>query len=137
MSYALNFAASHTYAAAKMGISVPVELRAGKHVVILTAKLDTGASFCIFSRTYAETLGLDLERGQPEWVNTAIGERFLTYGHNVTLSTFDLEFDTMVYFAAKEELRRNVLGRRGWLEQVRIGLIDYDRALYLSRYNDE
>jgi hypothetical protein len=55
----------------------------------------------------------------------------------VTLSTLNFEFDTMVYFAAEERFRRNVLGRRGWLEQVRIGLIDYDGALYVSQYNDE
>ena len=137
MTYTLNFELLHTYDAARPGISIPVELRLGERVITLTAKLDTGASFCIFARTYAETLGIDVERGQPEWVGTATNNRFLTYGHNVTLSTLDFEFDTMVYFAAEEGLRRNVLGRRGWLEQVRIGLIDYDGALYVSQYNDE
>lgn len=137
MTYTLNFESLHLYDAAKLGISIPVELRLSGRVVTLTAKLDTGASFCIFARTYAETLGLDVERGQPVWVSTAVGGRLLTYGHNVTLSTLDFEFDTTVYFAANEDFRRNVLGRRGWLEQVRVGLIDYNGALYISRYNDE
>jgi hypothetical protein len=28
----------------------------------------------------------------------------------------------------------NVLGRIGWLDRVRLGLIDYDRAVYVSGY---
>lgn len=32
---------------------------------------------------------------------------------------------------------RNVLGRQGWLNQVRLALIDYDGKLFLSHYNDE
>jgi hypothetical protein len=127
--YTLNFEVLHTYDPAKSGISVPVELRLNGRVVTLAAKLDTGASFCIFARTYAEALSLDIERGIPEWIGTATNNRFLTYGHNVTLSTLNFEFDTMVYFAMDEGFRRNVLGRRGWLEQVRLGLIDYDGTL--------
>jgi hypothetical protein len=134
--YTLNFEFLHIYDAAKPGISVPIELRFGGRVVTLTAKLDTGASFCIFARAYAEALGLDIERGMPEWVGTATNNRFLTYGHNVTLSTLNFEFDTIAYFAADEGFRRNVLGRRGWLERLRISLIDYDGALYITTMNE-
>lgn len=135
MTYSLQFESQHTYDDAGTGIGVPVELSFGDRAVILTAKLDTGASFCIFARTYAEALGLDVEKGQLEWVSTAVGGRFLTFGHEVTISTIDIEFDAMVYFAKEEVFKRNVLGRRGWLDQLRIGLIDYDRSLYLSGYN--
>ena len=32
-----------------------------------------------------------------------------------------------VYFAAHEAFTRNVLGRRGWLDQVRLGLVELAR----------
>ena len=34
-------------------------------------------------------------------------------------------------------LRRNLLGRRGWLQLLRLGIVDYGNELYLSRYDDE
>ena len=47
---------------------------------------------------------------------------FDAYGHMVTIKTFDYSFDVTVYFAAFETFRRNVLGRRGWLDQVQPGV---------------
>lgn len=98
-------------------------------------KLDTGASFCIFRRIYGELLGLTIESGQPETLSTPMGS-FLAYGHDVTLVTLGLEFQTTVYFAADENFTRNVLGRQGWLDRVRLGLFDYEGKLLLSDYND-
>lgn len=42
----------------------------------------------------------------------------------------------MVYFAADDYFPRNLLGRHGWLDQVRVGVIDYEGLLFLSRYSD-
>ena len=136
MPYTLTFSSLHSYDPSESGVSVPVKLRSGGRLVAFTAKLDTGASFCIFQRTYGEALGFDTERGTPEWISTPTGNRFLTYGHEVSLTTLSLQIDRMVYFAADETFRRNVLGRRGWLDQVRIGVIDYDGKLYVSKYDD-
>jgi hypothetical protein len=33
-------------------------------------------------------------------------------------------------------LPRNLLGKLGWLQQIRFGLVDYDEMIYLSDYND-
>jgi hypothetical protein len=43
----------------------------------------------------------------------------------------------MVYFAADEHIKKNLLGRIGWLDRVRIGLIDYDHEIYLGPYDFE
>jgi hypothetical protein len=61
---------------------------------------------------------------------------FDAYGHTVTLETLRYSFDVTVYFAAHEGFRRNVLGRRGWLDQVQLGIVEYEGKLYLSRYNE-
>lgn len=49
------------------------------------------------------------------------------------LTTLGFSFDMMVYFAQDVVFKRNVLGRRGRLDQGRLGLIDYDGKIYLSR----
>jgi hypothetical protein len=61
---------------------------------------------------------------------------FLTFGHEVTLVTLGLAFEVMVYFAEDYGLSRNLLGRNGWLQQVRLGLCDYEEMLYLSPYDE-
>lgn len=47
-----------------------------------------------------------------------------------------IETTATVYFAVEEEFPVNALGRVGWLDRVRLGLIDYDGRLYLSAYDD-
>ena len=134
MPYTLNFKSIHEYNSGTPGIDVPVELRSGNNQVGLVTKLDTGASFCIFQRTYGEILGLDIENGDEQEVGTANGT-FITYGHEVTLSCLDLEFELKAYFAKEHFIKRNVLGRLGWLNRLRVGLIDYDGKLYLNGYD--
>ncbi len=135
MAETLGFAVTHNYDTRRAGITVDVLLRLGGKEVEVVAKLDTGASFCIFRRIYGELLGLAIESGQPETLSTPTGS-FLAYGHDVTLIVLGLEFQTTVYFAADENFTRNVLGRQGWLDRIRLGLIDYEGKLFLSDYND-
>ena len=46
------------------------------------------------------------------------------------------DFECVVYFAESQSYTRDVLGRQGWLDRIRFGLVDYDGKLYLSDYND-
>ncbi len=116
-------------------LTLPVALSTGRNLVKFEAGVDTGASFCIFERGYGEALGLDVEAGMLTHVRTVTGS-FDAYGHMLTLSTLGYSFDVIVYFAKDENFGRNVLGRRGWLDQVRLGLVDYESKLYISKYGD-
>ena len=135
MRYPLSFEVLHEYDPRTDGITVPVVLGVGRRDLRIVAKVDTGAAVCVFEREHGEDLGLDIEAGQPLQIATASGS-FLAYGHDVSLSTFGFQFDVVAYFAFQYGFPRNVLGRRGWLEQVRLGIVDYDRKLYVSRYSD-
>ncbi|MCX6603464.1 MAG: hypothetical protein NTV52_07710 [Acidobacteria bacterium] len=53
----------------------------------------------------------------------------------MTISTLGLETDSTVYFFADEAIRKNVLGRRGWLDRVRLAIVDYEQVLYLGPYD--
>lgn len=133
MSHSLNFEQLYLYDTDRVGITISIELRLLELAVTFDAHVDTGASFCIFQRQYGEALGIDIESGERVVVGTATGT-FIVYGHMVTLSTVGLEFDAMVFFASHEGFSRNVLGRNGWLNKVRFGLIEYEGKLFLSQY---
>jgi hypothetical protein len=115
------------------GIEIPTELSIGNQKVELIAKLDTGAAHCIFERRYGEELRLDVEAGRAQRFRTMAGS-FVAYEHELTIHTMGIEFQTAVFFAQDSGFTRNFLGRLGWLDRVRIGIIEYDRLLLLSPY---
>ncbi len=135
MSEVLSFTESYDYDTLKIGITVPTKLFFGDKFVRLEAKVDTGAENCIFERTHAERLGIDVESGELIIFNTAAGN-FAAFGHEITISVFDIETFSRVYFAREESFTRNVLGRQGWLDRVKLGLIDYEGKLLLSAYGE-
>ena len=133
MTHQLTFASLYNYPTD--AIVLPVALRHGERTARADAYLDTGSTFCVFKRELAAALDLDVEAGHSLRLTTVTGS-FDAYGHMLTLETLGYSFDVTVYFAAHENFTRNVLGRRGWLDQVRLGLIEYESKLYLSRYGE-
>lgn len=132
MSHQLTFASAYNYGSE--AIIVPVELELADKSVRTDAFVDTGATFCVFKRELATALDIDVESGTPLRFSTVTGG-FNAYGHMVNLKTFGYSFDVMVYFAAFEAFTRNVLGRRGWLDHVQLGLVEYESTLYLNHYD--
>lgn len=115
-------------------ILLPITLHCGENRVDLEAQIDTGASCSIFRRDFGESLGLHMESGFRQEINTVTGS-FTTYGHTVTVSVLGFDFASVVYFAAAEGFTRNVLGRSGWLDRVRLGIVYPNSEVYLSRHD--
>lgn len=136
VTHTFNFRIKHSHDTTKTGITVPVELSSGPKVVQINPKLDTGASLCIFERAYGEMLGLDVEGVTRALVSTA-NSTFEAFGHWLTVTALGLQFDVMVYFAADENIKRSVLGRLGFIDQLRLCLVEHDGELYVSKYDDE
>jgi predicted aspartyl protease len=136
MPETLTFAQLYNYPLNEVGITVVARLRHGPDAVEVIAKIDTGATHCIFERRHGENLGLDIESGHKENFGTAIGG-FIAYGHELTFTVLGIEIEAMVYFVAHEGFGRNVLGQFGWLNRVRLGLVDVEGKLYLSSNEDE
>jgi hypothetical protein len=132
----IEFQERHQYEDVLWGIPIPVVLRVGNQEVEWTTKLDTGAQYCVFERECGEQLGLTIEAGQPQRIEGPTGQGFDTFGHEVTMEVLGFEVLSTVYFAKDPDLRRSVLGRVGWLDKFRVALIDYDRLLYLSAYDE-
>jgi len=69
----INFETAYYYDTLKIGITVPSILRFNDLITEVDAKVDTGASFCIFERRHGEHLGIDIESGHLESFSTAAG----------------------------------------------------------------
>ena len=134
MIFGIDFETSHSYAGRDDCIALPVVLQVGEERVDFVASLDTGASHCLFQRSYAEALYLDVEGGLRKVFATATG-RFEAYGHEVTISALDIDVQSLVFFFADAGILKNVLGRLGWLDRVKVGLVDHNQLLYVIRYD--
>ena len=134
--YHLEFSYRHSYTY-QSAITLPITLISDTDAYVdFSAKLDTGSTFCIFEKKYADWLGPRLNSGIPTKIATATGS-FQAYGHEITLAAFDYEWQSVVYFAEDESFYLNVLGRIGFLDRLRIGLVDYEELIYLDLYNKE
>ncbi len=135
MAYQLEFEKLLSYDVGEPGITLQAALKLKEQSLDVPVKVDTGASCCLFQRRLGEALGFDIETGMRQLFGTATGT-FVGYGHEVTLSLAEFEFDTIVFFPSDAEITRNVLGRFGWLDRVVLGLVDYEGKLYLSGYQE-
>ena len=135
MAHQLEFERVVNYDPGQPGITLHAQLKLKGQSIDVEVKIDTGASCCIFERRLGEALGFSIETGLRQVFGTATGT-FVAYGHEVTLSVADFEFNTIAFFASDEGIRRNVLGRFGWLDRVVLGLVDYEGKLYLTPYTE-
>ncbi|MGH9946700.1 MAG: hypothetical protein ACRD6X_05830 [Pyrinomonadaceae bacterium] len=73
MAHDLSFEKTSLYDPGESGISIGVELRIGSASEVFEAKLDTGATFCVFEREIGERLGVDIESGERRVITTVTG----------------------------------------------------------------
>jgi len=136
MPFPLVFDLRHEYDTLADGITIETILIFGDRSVSTQAKVDTGAQVCLFQRELGEQLGIAIENGLRVSLGSLAGS-LPAYGHSVTLYTLGLEFESVVYFAAGYRLERNLLGREGWLQKIRLAIVDYDSTVYFSHYDQQ
>ncbi|HWQ31609.1 MAG TPA: hypothetical protein VNQ79_01905 [Blastocatellia bacterium] len=135
MPHSLSFNIRYLYKSLETGIHVPATLQHGNKTTLCQAKVDTGSEVCLFQRDLADALGIDVESGFRRELRTLTSGGLIAYGHTITLHTLGLAFDSFVYFAADYYLLRNILGRDGWLQKVRLAIVDYDLEIYLNPWH--
>jgi len=135
MPFQLSFTRREIYSSLASGISLETTLRFGELFINCDAKIDTGAEVCLFQRAIGEAIEIPIENGLRKQLETLTGV-LTAYGHEVVLETLGLQLQTVVYFAERDEVKRNLLGRQGWLQLIRLGIVDYDSELYLSMYDE-
>lgn len=130
----LTFTQEYVYPDDADGITIPTYLSYGDKNIVVSAKLDTGGACCLFRNEHAKDLGVPVEDGIYTILDT-LGGPLEAFGHEITIQTCGLTFQSVVYFAKYPNLRHNLLGRQGWLRKLRLAVIDYDNLLYLNAYD--
>lgn len=130
MAFQVEYQKKSRYESLATGIRIEAILRYGGLETVCAAKIDTGSQVCLFGRTFADSLEIDVESGYREVFSTLAGS-VVAYAHPVELETLGLSFQSYVYFAESHAIRRNLLGRQGWLQLVALGLDDYNSEFYL------
>lgn len=131
MSFQIEFEKKHIFESLKSGISVNVVLYNGNRERLSAAKIDTGSEVCLFARSIADFLEIETEKGFRQNFSTLSGG-IVAYAHQLEIETLDIRFQSYIYFAESYEIKRNLLGRQGFLQLVKFGLDDYKSELYLS-----
>jgi hypothetical protein len=134
MATQLTFTEEFVYDDDPSGLTIPVMLSYGATDVLISAKVDTDAQVCLFSHEDGLKLGIPIERGLFA-VLDSLGGPIEAFGHEVTIQTGELAFYSLAFFAKYPGLPRNILGRQGWLRNLRMAVIDYDNLLYLNAYD--
>ena len=130
----LAFSRAHDYSSGDETVAIPVQLRFGSSFVSVVASVDTGSSFCIFGTEVADALGLELASGVRKRFRTA-NSGFEAYGHEIEITALGVVTHSAVYFFGDPMIDKNVLGRTGWLDRVRLGLIHHDSKIFLAPYD--
>lgn len=134
MAFQIEYQRKAAYESLASGITIETVLRHRNLETSCQAKIDTGSEVCLFARTYAEALEIDIKSGYRETFSTLAGN-LTAYAHEIELETLGLRFQSYIYFAESYSIHRNLLGRQGWLQLVLLGLDDYNNELYLSPIN--
>ncbi len=134
MATELSFSHEYQYREHPDGITLHVTLTFGERSIETVAKVDTGAEFCIFSNEEGVDLSIPIEQGLARRFSS-LGGVVDAFGHEITIQTGELAFQSVVYFAKYPGLPRNLLGRQGWLRNLKLAVLDYDKLLYLSAYD--
>ncbi|HXG65563.1 MAG TPA: hypothetical protein VNO70_10675 [Blastocatellia bacterium] len=122
MPFQLNFSQRQKYDALESGVTVKTVLRHGDVEINCAAKIDTGSQVCLFEREIGEALGVEIEQGLRIELATLVGT-LTAFGHGITLETLGFALYTFVYFPMSYNVQRNILGRQGWLQLVRLAII--------------
>lgn len=133
MSESLSFSQVYLYDTLKPGITVVASLQYNGSILECEAKIDTGSSHCIFKRDQGELIGIDIESVDPVRISTVTGS-FDAFPHWIQLEILGISTNSLVMFASDVAFTRNVLGRVGWLDRVKLGLVDYEGKLFLNSY---
>ena len=128
--------AADRYDSGSEGIVIPIRIVARGQTLQISAILDTGSEFCMFDHGVADSLGIDVESGIPLRLRTLAGS-FTAYGREVTLRTYNQEWSATVYFHGQgPRIVPNFLGRTGWLDRIRLGLVHYDQQIFVEQYDE-
>ena len=107
---------------------VPIRLK-GKEWVEFKAFVDTGAGYSIFYYDVAEILGLNLEKGQREFVKIGDGSFIEVFAFRILVSLAGKEFESKIGFSRSLGVGFNILGRQDIFDNFRVCFDESERTI--------
>ncbi len=135
MATQLVFPISRRFHTTELGLEIPCILERNAVQVKVSAKVDPGSEYCLFSREAADELGIDVLDGPPVRLSTLAGG-LTANSHWLTLHTLGVRFESLVLFHPAYGTGRNILGRRGWLNNLHMALTMDDEMIHLKSLVD-
>lgn len=131
MTTQLHFSVSRRFKTTALGIIIPCALEYNALLAGFEAKVDPGSEYCLFARELADELGIEVLEGPPVRLSTLTGG-LTANAHTVILHTLGLRFESLVLFHPAYGADRNLLGRRGWLNNLHMALTMDDEMIHLK-----
>jgi hypothetical protein len=136
--HSLEFDLEHDYDSGipddhELGVIIRV-FPTGLIPIAVNAQIDTGASISMFDKSLLPLFGItDITTGSGFPVETANRQRETAYAHDIEIEFLGMRMAIPVGFcAAWPDGTPNLLGMKGFLEHLQIGLRHGNRLLYLS-----
>lgn len=95
------------------------------------ALVDSGATVSIFGEETANSLGIDIEKGN-KIILGGVGGRIVGYVHNLRMRIAGREFFCPVVFSREYLVSFNLLGRQGFFDQFLITFDEKHKRLSLT-----
>ncbi len=95
------------------------------------ALVDSGATISIFGEETAQTLGIEIEKGEKIMLG-GVGGRIVGYVHTLRVRIARKEFDCPFVFSREYLVSFNLLGREGFFEQFQITFDERRRTVQLT-----
>lgn len=118
-SVALPYSSDPSLGTRFPGIEVTIYGPEGSDTTI--AHIDTGADYCYFDGERYQGLGINLHSGVRQRLITASRHETEFYLHEVELEFLKQRVPVTVGFSTRS-MRREILGRNGFLEYVQLGI---------------
>lgn len=133
MTVYLSFEREHRYNTGSDLVWVSIRVHVNARPFAVGALLDTGSWITVFDHALAPLLGIsDVTTGQPGSFTAANGQEDEGYIHPLELEFVGRRFTVPVGFIpAWPTGRPNILGMRGFFEQLQIAFVHGNRRFYV------
>ncbi|MDZ7586474.1 MAG: aspartyl protease family protein [Patescibacteria group bacterium] len=98
---------------------IPLVFLIGKKRVRSQALIDSGATISVFGEETAETLGVEIEKGE-KTVLGGVGGRIVGYIHKLRVRIADQDFLCPIVFSREYLVSFNLLGRQEFFKRFKI-----------------
>ena len=109
---------------------IPIRIK-GKEWVEFQAFVDSGASYSIFKASAADILGLDLDKGEREFVKIGDGSFIEVFTFKIVLSVAEKEFEAKIGFSRGLGTGFHIIGRQDVFERFKVCFDDAERHVEL------